>query len=132
MADERNTQSFAQLLSGALNDIRDIFRHEVSLAKVEVRKEIENAKAAAIKVGIAAMALLLSAVFLLTALSRGLAVLLGIHIWAGFAIVGVLLGIIGGALMAMARSNIKAAGPVPQRTVQTMKENVEWVKRETS
>lgn len=132
MADERNGSSFASLLSGVLNDIRDIFRHEVSLAKVEIRNEIENARAAAIKIGIAVIALLLSALFLLTGLSRGLAVLFGIPIWAGFAIVGVVLGIIGGVLLAHARSNIRAAGPVPQRTVRTMKENVEWVKRETS
>jgi hypothetical protein len=132
MANERNTNSIASLLSDVLNDIRDLFRHEVNLAKVEVKQEISNAKAAAVKIGAAVVAFLLAALFLLTALSRGLAVLLGIPIWGGFAIVGVLLGIVGGILLAVARPNLQAAGPVPPRTVRTVKENVEWVKRETS
>lgn len=132
MANERNPNSFASLLSDVLNDIRDLFRQEVNLAKVEIKQEVANAKAAAIKIGIAAFALLLAALFLLTALSRGLADLLHVPIWAGFAIVGVLLGIVGGALMAAARSNVAAAGSIPPRTVRTMKENAEWVKRETS
>jgi hypothetical protein len=95
-------------------------------------QEVANAKAAAIKIGIAAVALFLAAIFLLTALSRGVADLFHIPIWAGFAIVGVLLGIVGGVLLAAARPNVAAAGPIPPRTVRTMKENVEWVKRETS
>lgn len=132
MANERNPNSFASLLSDVLNDIRDLFRQEVNLAKVEIKQEVANAKAAAIKIGIAAVALFLAAIFLLTALSRGVADLFHIPIWAGFAIVGVLLGIVGGVLLAAARPNVAAAGPIPPRTVRTMKENVEWVKRETS
>lgn len=132
MASEQNPTSFASLLSDVLNDIRDLFRQEVNLAKVEIKQEIANAKAAAIKIGIAAVAMLLAAVFLLTALSRGISDLAHIPVWAGFAIVGALLGIVGGVLLAAARSNVAAAGPIPRRTVRTMKENVEWVKRETS
>ncbi len=132
MANEPDQASFASLLSGAINDIRDLFRQEVSLARVEIREELANAKAAAIKLGIAAFGLLVAALFLLTALALGIALLFGIPNWAGFGIVGALMGIIGGVLLAMARPNLRASGPVPERTVRTMKENVEWVKRETS
>lgn len=132
MANERQPSSFASLLGDALNDIRDLFRHEVNLARVEIKQEMANARAAAIKLGIAAVALLLAALFLLTALSRGVADLFNIPIWAGFAAVGVLLGIVGGVLLALGRANVRAAGPIPARTARTLKENVEWVKRETS
>lgn len=130
--EERNPSSFASLLSDVLNDIRDLFRHEVNLAKVEVKQEIANAKAAAIKIGVALVALLMAMLFLLTALARGVSDLFNIPVWAGFASVGVLLGIVGGVLLALARSNVAAAGTGTPRTVRTMKENVEWVKRETS
>lgn len=132
MANERQSNSFASLLGDALNDIRDLFRQEVNLARVEIKQEVLNAKAAAIKLGIAAFALLLAGVFLLTALSHGVSDLFDIPIWAGFAAVGVLLGIVGGVLLALAKANVRAAGPIPARTARTLKENVEWVKRETS
>jgi hypothetical protein len=132
MADETDQRSFASLLSGAINDIRELFRHEVALARVEIRDEVANLKSAAIKLGAAAFALLLGCVFLLTALSRGLAVLFDMPIWAGFGIVGGLLAIVGGILLAVAWPNLRAIGPVPERTVRTLKENVEWVKRQAS
>ena len=132
MADERERESFASLLSGAINDIRELFRQEVSLARVEIREEMANAKAAVIKISVAAVALLFGTLFLLTALARGLAVLFDMPIWAGFGIVGGLLAIIGGVLLAVAWPNLRAVGPVPERTVRTLKENVEWVKRQTS
>ena len=133
MADERErNESFASLLSGAINDIRELFRQEISLARVEIRDEMANLKSAVIKLSAAAVALLLGAVLLLTALSRGLAVLFDMPIWAGFAIVGGVLAIIGGVLLALAWPNLRAIGPVPERTVRTLKENVEWVKRQTS
>ncbi|RPJ56963.1 MAG: phage holin family protein [Acidobacteria bacterium] len=132
MADERERESFASLLSGAINDIRELFRQEISLARVEIRDEMANLKSAVIKLSAAAVALLLGALLLLTALSRGLAVLFDMPIWAGFAIVGGLLAIVGGVLLAVAWPNLRAIGPVPERTVRTLKENVEWVKRQTN
>ena len=132
MADERDRESFASLLSGAINDIRELFRQEISLARVEIRDEMANLKSAVVKLSAAAVALLLGTVLLLMALSRGLAVLFDMPIWAGFAIVGGLLVIVGGVLLAVAWPNLRAIGPVPERTVRTLKENVEWVKRQTS
>ena len=132
MANEKNPNSFASLLTDVVNDIRDLFRQEVNLARVEITQEVSNAKAAAIKIGAAAVALLLAALFLLTALARGVSDLFNLPDWAGYAIVGVLLGIVGGVMMAAARANVQKVGPIPARTMRTMKENVEWVKRETS
>jgi hypothetical protein len=134
MASERemDQSSFASLLGGAISDIRELFRQEVNLARVEIRQEVANAKAAAIKIGIAAVALLMGTLLLLTALARGVSDLFDWPVWAGHALVGALLAVVGGALFAMARPNLKAVGPVPARTMRTMKENVEWVKRETS
>ena len=132
MAVERDQESFASLLGGAINDIRELFRQEVSLARVEIRQEIANAKSAVIKLSMAGLAGLFAALFLLTALSRGLSDLFNMPVWAGFAIVGGLLAIMAGVMVAVAWPNLKSVGPMPERTVRTMKENIEWVKRQTS
>ena len=132
MAVERDQESFASLLGGAINDIRELFRQEVSLARVEIRQEIANAKSAVIKLSMAGLDGLFAALFLLTALSRGLSDLFNMPVWAGFAIVGGLLAIMAGVMVAVAWPNLKSVGPMPERTVRTMKENIEWVKRQTS
>jgi cytochrome c biogenesis protein CcdA len=132
MAVERDQESFASLLSGAINDIRELFRQEISLARVEIRQEIANAKSAVIKLSMAAFAGLFAVFLLLTALARGLSDLFNMPVWAGFAIVGGLLAILAGVMVAVAWPNLKSVGPMPERTVRTMKENIEWVKRQTS
>jgi hypothetical protein len=132
MAGERDQESFTSLLSGAINDIRDLFRQEVKLARVEISQEVSNAKAAAIKLGSGAVVMLFAAILLLFALAYGLNAAFDMPTWVGFAIVGGLLAITGGVVLALARSNLKNVKPVPERTVQTMKENIEWVKRQTS
>ena len=132
MAEERGGESLSSLVGGIVNDVRELFRQEIALARAEVRGEIANAKTAAIKVGVAAFALLISALFILIAVAYALADVLRVPIWAGFAIVGVLLGIVGGVAILAARSNLREVGPVPERTVRTLKENAQWLKRQAS
>lgn len=132
MAEERDQASLASLLSGAVNDIRELFRQEVSLARAEIRQEVVNVKSAAVKLGAAAFTGIFAVLLLLTALARGLSDVFDMPVWAGFAIVGGLLAIVAGVLVAVAWPNIKSVSPMPERTVRTMKENIEWVKRQTS
>ncbi|HOC19169.1 MAG TPA: phage holin family protein [Vicinamibacterales bacterium] len=132
MAEERDQASFASLLSGAINDVRELFRQEVSLARAEIRQEVTNAKSAAVKLGAAAVTGLFATLLLLIALARGLSDLFAMPVWAGFTIVGGVLAIAAGVLVAVAWPNIKSVSPMPERTVRTMKENLEWVKRQTS
>lgn len=132
MAEERDQASFAALLSGAINDVRELFRQEVSLARAEIRQEVVNAKSAAMKLGAAAVTALFATLFVLIALARGLSQLFVMPVWAGFAIVGGVLAIATGVLVAVAWPNLKSVGPMPERTMRTMKENLEGVKRQTS
>lgn len=132
MAEERDQASLASLLSGAVNDIRELFRQEVSLARAEIRQEVVNVKSAAVKLGAAAFTGIFAVLLLLTALAGGLSDVFDMPVWAGFAIVGGLLAIVAGVLVAVAWPNIKSVSPMPERTVRTMKENIEWVKRQTS
>lgn len=132
MAEERDRTSLASLLSGAIDDIRELFRQEVSLARVEIRHEVANAKSAAVKLGAAVVTGLFAALLLLIALARGLSDLFVMPVWAGFAIVGGLLAIVAGVLVAIAWPTLKSVSPMPERTVRTLKENIQWVKRQTS
>ena len=128
---ERDT-SMAQLLSGIVGDAQELVRKEIALARQEIREEIGNAKNAGIKLAIAGGVLAIGGLLLVLTLAQGLADLLNWPIWAGYGVVGVVLAIVGYFLLSSAQKQIKEISPVPEKTVETIKENVEWIKDRTT
>jgi Flp pilus assembly protein TadB len=113
--------SMSTLLRGALDDVRELFREEVALARAELRAEVSKATAAASGIGAAAAALGCAGLFLLTALALGIATVFEWHAWAGFAIVGIVLAIAGVIMFISGRRALRQIRGLP-RTVETVKE----------
>lgn len=133
MAFERERDaSVSQLLSGIVGDAQELVRKEIALARQEIREEIGSAKDAGIKLGIAGAVLGVGGLLLVLALSQALADLLNWPTWAGYGLVGLVLAIAGYVLFSSAQKRIKQISPVPEKTVATMKENVEWIKDRTT
>ena len=133
MATEREYDaSVSALLSGIVGDAQDLVRKEIALARQEIREEIAAAKDAASALAIASAVLAIGGLFLLVTVALGLADLLDWPTWAGFGIVGLAFGIVGAIMLSSARQRIKQISPVPERTVETMKENIEWIKDRTT
>jgi hypothetical protein len=101
---------------------RDLIREEIALAKAEARVELAKATSAAAQFGAAAVAGWFAAMFILAAVALGISYAFSWPDWAGFAIVGVGLGVIGGVLFVMARGAARRVEPMP-RTVEAVKEN---------
>lgn len=120
MAYESET-SVGGLVRGALDDIRDLLREEIALARAELRQELSKVTAAGMQFGAAAALLWFAGLFLLTALALGVAALLGWPAWSGFGIVALALAIGGAILLAAGRRTVRAVQPLP-RTVHTIKE----------
>jgi len=133
MAYEREPDtSMSQLISGIVGDAQDLVRKEIALARQEVREELGAAKDAGIKLSIAGAVLAVGGLLVVLALAQGIADLFNWPTWAGYALVGVILAIAGGILLSAAQRQIKNIHPVPERTIETMKENVEWIKDRTT
>jgi Flp pilus assembly protein TadB len=113
--------SIATLLRGAIDDARDLVREEIALARAELRHELSKAASAAAGFGAAGAALAVGGLFVLMAIAFGIADLFNWPTWSGFAIVGVLLAIVGIVLFAQARRAFREVRPLP-RTVETVKE----------
>jgi protein-S-isoprenylcysteine O-methyltransferase Ste14 len=122
----------SQLISGIVGDAQELVRKEIALARQEVREEIDAAKNAGIKLGIAGAVLAVGGLLVVLAIAQGIADLLNWPVWAGYALVGVVLAIVGGVLLSAGQRQIKSVHPVPERTVETIKENVEWIKDRTT
>jgi predicted butyrate kinase (DUF1464 family) len=122
--------SVGTIVSELASDMSTLIRKEIELAKVEVKAEAVKAGKAGGAFGGAGFAGWMAVLFLSWALTylldelmpRGLAVL----------IVGVLWLVGAIALALYGRARVRALNPVPERTVETVKEDVEWLKNRKS
>lgn len=120
------------LLGGIVGDIQDLVRKEIALARQETSEQIGKAKTAGIALVSAGAVLAVGGLLLVLALAQGVADLLNWPGWAGYAIVGVVLGIVGFILLSLAQKRFKQIHPIPEKTVESVKENVEWLKARTT
>lgn len=115
-------ESLGGLVRGALDDVRELVREELLLARVELRHELGKATAAGVQFGAAGVSLLFAGAFLLIAAALGISAALDWPAWAGFAIVAVMLAIAGLIFASAGRRAVREVRPLP-RTIQTFKEN---------
>jgi hypothetical protein len=104
-----------------------MLRAELQLAEAEVREETTRALSGAKKMGIAAGAGLFALSFILWSVALLLARVL--PEWVATLLVGIVLGAIAGALYLKARREMYV--PMPDKTIENVKENVEWMKNQT-
>ena len=123
--------SIADVIKNAIRDAQDLVRSEVALAKAEVRQEMRRVSVGAGLLAGAAFGAAMAVIFLMTTVALAIAVLLGWPVWSGFGIVTVFVALAAGALGYIGRKRIRAARHMP-RTVDALKENIEWMRARTS
>jgi hypothetical protein len=114
-------------LAKIVDDIRELFREEVALARAEVRQEIGGFSAAAIRFGVGAFAGVFAVGFLLLAVAQAFARLVAWPVWGGYLAMAILLGICALIALQAARSRARKVPAVPRETVATLKETKEWL-----
>lgn len=124
--------SVGEIIGEISDDLSNLFRQEVELAKAEIRQEAAKAgKAgkAARMLGGAGLAGYMVALFLTFAVMFGLGNVMDLG-WAAL-IVMVIWGVIGAVLYAVGRNKLRTVSPVPRQTVETLKEDGQWLKNPT-
>jgi hypothetical protein len=128
-ADRAEETSIGDLIGNISDDLSQLFRQEVELAKAELKEEAGKAGKAAGMLGGAGFAGYLAVVLLSFALVFGLSNVMDAG-WAAL-IVAVIWLLIGAALYATGRKRLKTVDPMPRRTVDTIKEDAQWLKNPT-
>jgi hypothetical protein len=136
MADRVNVAdaptSITQLVGGIVNDVQTLLRQELQLAKSEVREEWAKTKTAAGSIAAGAGLLTLAGLLIGFAVVYALAAIApGLPLWACFGIIGLALGLIGGILVVIGRSAASEINVIPPQTAESLKEDVQWLKRQT-
>jgi hypothetical protein len=121
--------SLGEIIGDISDGLSQLFRKEVELAKAEIRVEAAKAGKAAGMFGGAGLAGWLTAIMLSFALAFGLGNVIDLG-WAAL-IVAVLWAVIAVVLFLVARGKAKDVSPVPRQTVETLKEDAQWLKNPT-
>jgi uncharacterized membrane protein YqjE len=120
-------------LSGVLQDIvrnvQEIVRSEVRLAKTEILEEAAKAKSSTLLLGAGAVSAIFAILFLLLMIVYALALV--VPSWTAALIVGAALAVVASVMLTAGVRRFKQIHPTPERTVETLKENVEWAKQHT-
>jgi uncharacterized membrane protein YqjE len=124
-----NDRSISAVIRDIVQNIQDIVRAELRLAKKEIGSEVAKAKTAAALLGVGAVCALFGVLFALVAAVLGLARI--VADWQAALIVSALTAVVAIFFILSGRKQLEAIRTVPPRTAETVKENVQWIKQHT-
>jgi hypothetical protein len=119
--------SIGELFSRLTTDTSDLLRGELRLAKAEIRQELKSGAKGAGALGAAGFAGFMALLLLSFAAAWGLAEVVARGI--AFLVVGLVYAVVAAVLALMGKNKLAAFKPVPEQTVDTLKEDVRWLKR---
>ena|SRR5581483_8660827 len=136
MASEFSTASepgITSLVKGIINDIEELIKEQFQFARTEIRADLKKTGAAsgllAAGLALAGLGVLVLAFMLVHLLhwltSPPAADPAGLPLWACFAIIGGLFLLAGGGLALAGKEKFSSFNPLPDQTVETVKENLQ-------
>jgi uncharacterized membrane protein YqjE len=127
--EEAQNASIGELLKRLSSDGSHLVQQEIQLAKAELQESASRAASAAAKIGIAAGLALPGIMAITAALVIGLGIIIDSY-WLSALIVGVVILAVAGFMVKRALSGFKS-GLAPRETVRTVREDIDWAKRES-
>jgi hypothetical protein len=118
-------ESVGGLISEVATDLSRLMRQELALARAEIREEAVTAGKAGAMLGGSVVAGWMAALFGSLAIVWGLGVWMHLG-WAAL-IVMAAWAVLGAVLFVVGRKRLRQVNPVPEQTVQSLKEDKEWI-----
>ena len=123
-------RSLGELVAAATRDLSLLVHQEVELAKTEIKRDIAAAGKGAGLFGGAGFAGVFALIFLSISAAYGISAL-GVPLGCGFFAVGALYLIAAAVLALTGKKKISQMSPPAEKTIQTLKDDAEWVKHPT-
>jgi uncharacterized membrane protein YqjE len=124
-------ETVGELVGKVAADIGALIASEVDLAKAELREEATRLGRAASMLGGGAFVGWFALLLLSFAAAWGLGDLFD-SAALGFLVVGVIYAVVAAALVVVGRNRMREVHPVPEATIASIKEDIQWLKRQTS
>jgi hypothetical protein len=123
MAEDR---TLGQLVAEASRDLSELVRHEVALAKAEIKVSAKEGATVGGLFGAAGYFAFAASILIFIAAAYGL-MEAGLQAWAAFLIVAGVLLLLAALLALIGRARTRKIGP-PERTIRTTKETIAAVR----
>jgi Putative Actinobacterial Holin-X, holin superfamily III len=129
MEARRDDRSLGQLLGDLSRQLSTLVRQEIDLARTETTARVTAVSRDAALIGAGAAIGYAGFLFLLAALAA-LLIQAGLDPWLSALLVGAVTLAIGGALAWRGREGLRTTSVVPERTIETLKDDAEWAKEQ--
>jgi hypothetical protein len=127
----RDERSLGDLFGELSQQTSTLVKKEIELARLEVTRSVTGMARSSAMIAVGGVIGYAGAIVVLIGLGWLLAGL-GLPVWLAFVLVGGLTLAIGAFLAYRAMNAMKQVNVVPERTVETIKEDVEWAKDQTA
>jgi len=127
-APDSGGDSLGTLVSGIVEDLQNIVRGEVQLAKTELKEDVGKLGRGAGMLAGGAFVGLVGFIFLMLAVTYLLNK--AMQMWLAAGLVGLALVIIAAIVAMVGKNQLSAANLKPQQTIDSMKEDQQWASRQ--
>jgi hypothetical protein len=117
-----------EVLQDIVSNLQEIIRSEFRLAKTEIKEEAAKAARPGAMFGAGLLLGFYAVGFLLLAFVYGLSTVMAA--WLAALIVGAVLAFVATGLMNFSGKKLKRVNPIPDKTIQSLEENVQWGKNQ--
>ena len=138
MRGDRDDRSIGDLIKELRDETTTLMRQELALAKTEMTEKASTAARNTAYIGVGAVLGYVGMLFVLAALSVGLALAINATDidphgwWLAPLIVGAIVGIIGAVMARKGVSTLKHQSMVPEKTVQSLTEDKQWLQEKVT
>ncbi|MCO6431518.1 MAG: phage holin family protein [Deltaproteobacteria bacterium] len=122
--------AIAPHIVGIVEDAQQLMRQEIALARTEMRHEVMKAKRSAIALSVGAAFALATALLVSWTMVYALGALFPeLPLWACFGVIALIYAAAAAMFIAIGKSSAQEVHVVPTQTVESIKENLKWVKQ---
>ena len=128
----KEDRSIGELFGQLSQDMTLLFRQELQLARVEMSEKISQLTGNLVSIVAGGFVAYVGALALVAALILGLNQVAGISPWVSALIVGAIFAVAGYVMLNRGLKELKRVDLSPRRTVETLKDDVQWAKEQRS
>jgi len=119
--------TLTQLVSGITEDAQRLIKQQYQMLRAEVKEDIRRTKSALTYMSAGIVASLIGVLFLVVALPLLLNWVFKWPDWAGFAIIGIVMLLLGIVGLFAGRRIFEKNNPLPDKTLNALEENLSWI-----
>lgn len=126
-----NEPSLSDLVIGLTDDISELVRKEVALAKAELQENVKEGAAAGGMLAAGGMVAYAGLILILFAIAIALGEWWN-NMWLGAAVVGLVVAVIGWIMFNSGKNQLQNVNLVPRKTVSSLKSDAQMAKEKLS